>query len=148
MLLVHHVLEDARRRLAVIDGNASICEVAALLAEGSTPLVVVCDDDGKAVGVITRTDIVRAFGRSGGLAVGMRARSVMSLSIQSCSEWQSLQSLWETMARTAMRSTPVLDAVGRPQGILHVHDVARALVDEIVNEETLLRDYVMGVGYN
>jgi hypothetical protein len=31
--------------------------------------------------------------------------------------------------------------------VLHARDVAMALIDEVNGEEVLLRDYVMGVGY-
>ena len=31
--------------------------------------------------------------------------------------------------------------------VLHARDVAIALIDEVNYEEVLLRDYVMGVGY-
>jgi hypothetical protein len=31
--------------------------------------------------------------------------------------------------------------------VLHARDVAMALIDEVNTEEVLLRDYVMGVGY-
>ena len=42
---------------------------------------------------------------------------------------------------------PILDDDGRAQGLLHARDVAIALLDEVNYEELLLRDYVMGVGY-
>lgn len=148
MLLVHHLLGEARRRLAVIDGKASIREAAMRLAEEGASLLVVCDGDGRAVGIITRTDIVREFGRCGGGAEDLQAQAVMSCPVQGCDEGQSLESLWATMARTTLRNLPVLDAAGRPRGVLHARDVARALVDEAVNEEALLRDYIMGVGYH
>jgi hypothetical protein len=37
--------------------------------------------------------------------------------------------------------------LGAPQGVLHARDVAIALLDEVNCEEVLLRNYVMGVGY-
>ena len=42
---------------------------------------------------------------------------------------------------------PILDDDGRAQGVLHARDVAIALLDEVNYEELLLRNYVMGVGY-
>ena len=42
---------------------------------------------------------------------------------------------------------PVLGDDGRAQGVLHARDVAIALIDEVNYEDVLLRDYVMGVGY-
>ena len=42
---------------------------------------------------------------------------------------------------------PILGDDGRPQGVLHARDLAIALLDEVNYEELLLRNYVMGVGY-
>jgi CBS domain-containing protein len=42
---------------------------------------------------------------------------------------------------------PVIDDFGRPQGIVHARDLARALLEEVDEEELLLRDYVLGIGY-
>jgi CBS domain-containing protein len=51
------------------------------------------------------------------------------------------------MGAGAVRSIPVLDEAGRPLGVVHARDVARALLDEVTHEELLLRDYVLGIGY-
>ncbi len=40
-----------------------------------------------------------------------------------------------------------VDEAGRPLGVVHARDVARALLDEVTYEEVLLRDYVLGIGY-
>jgi CBS domain-containing protein len=58
-----------------------------------------------------------------------------------------LQSLWTEMGERSLRCVPVLDAAGRPFGIVHARDLARALLDEVTHEELMLRDYVLGIGY-
>ena len=42
---------------------------------------------------------------------------------------------------------PVIDAAGRPSGVVNARDALRELMAEGQYEEALLRDYVMGVGY-
>jgi len=51
------------------------------------------------------------------------------------------------MNARSLRCVPILDDSGRPQGVVHARDLARALLDEVTEEEVLLRDYVLGVGY-
>lgn len=147
MVLVHHILEDARRRLAVVSQEASVVEAAQILANAETPLAVVCDSEGIAVGVISRTDIVKLFSRDKGEACRTSAGAIMTHPVLSCHEDQALQPLWETLSARGLRCAPVLDGAGRPQGIVHARDLVRALLDEVTNEELLLRDYVMGIGY-
>jgi CBS domain-containing protein len=147
MILVQHILEDARRRLAVLSREASVCDAAAILANANTPLIVVCDSEGIAVGVVSRTDVVKLFSRARGDAFNTNAEAIMTKPVCSCHVDQTLQSVWATMGARSLRCSPVLDNCRRPQGVVHARDVARALLDEVTDEEVLLRDYVLGIGY-
>jgi CBS domain-containing protein len=147
MNLVQHIIEDAQRRLAVLRLDASIGDIAGILANPITPLVVVCDSQGVALGVVSSADIVGALSRDSGEAVNANAAALMTQPIRSCSPDETLQSLWEAMGAGVVRCIPVLDEAGRPLGVVHARDVARALLDEVTHEELLLRDYVLGIGY-
>lgn len=39
------------------------------------------------------------------------------------------------------------DEASVPIGLLNTQDALQMLLTEVVNEETLLRDYVVGIGY-
>ena len=147
MNLVKHILDDARKRLAVLDRGAPVCDAAAILTDKNTPLVIVCDGEGCAVGVVSSTDIVKVFARARGEAARSTAGAVMTSPFLSCDENRSLQSLWTTLSERNLRSIPVLDEAGKPLGIVYARDLARALLDEVTHEELLLRDYVLGIGY-
>jgi predicted transcriptional regulator len=49
------------------------------------------------------------------------------------------------MNERSLRCAPILDG-GPPKGVVHACDIARALLDEEMYEEELLRDYVMAIG--
>jgi CBS domain-containing protein len=147
MNLVQHIIEDAQRRLAVLRLDASIQDIAGILANPVTPLAIVCDSDGVALGVVSSADIVNALSRDCTGAVNANAAALMSQPIRSCAADQTLQSIWEAMGAGSVRCIPVLDPAGKPLGIVHARDVARALLDEVTHEEVLLRDYVLGIGY-
>lgn len=147
MVLVQHILEDARKRLAVLGREASVAEAAAILANPSTPLVVVCDNEGIAVGVVSKSNIVRALAVAKHDAVKMNAGDLMTDIVLSCHVDQTLQQVWDSMSARSVRSVPVMDDSGRPQGVVHARDLARALLSEVDEEEVLLRDYVLGIGY-
>jgi len=147
MILVQHILEDARQRLAVLNEDAPICNAAEILGNPKTPLVVVCDSAGVAVGVVSKTDIVNAFSRARADAHSLNAGAIMTKAVFSCRVDMTLQSLWTTVGERRLRCTPVLDSSGKPVGIVHARDIARALLSEVTYEEELLRDYVLGIGY-
>ncbi len=147
MTLVLHILEAARKRLAVLSLEASLLNAAEILANPNTPLAVVCDSEGIAAGVITRSDLVKVLAAARVDACGLTADAIMTTTMLSCRLHDPLQSVWVIMNSRYLRSVPVLDDDGRPQGVVYARDVARALLDEETHEEVLLRDYVMGVGY-
>jgi CBS domain-containing protein len=147
MTLVNQMLDIARKRLATLSPKAGVRDAAAILSNAGTPLIVVCDDDGVAVGVISRTDVIkRLVGASQG-ALDTSAESMMTRSVLACQPDEVLQDVWKNMNARLLRCAPILDGNRRPQGVLHARDIARTLLDEATYEELLLRDYVMGVGY-
>jgi CBS domain-containing protein len=147
MALVMHILEAARKRLAVLPREASLIDAARILTNRDTPLIVVCDGDGIAVGVISTSHLVNALATAGVDALGLNAGAIMTKPILSCRADENLQPIWAIMNSRTLPCAPVLDDHGRAQGVLHARDVAMALLDEVTHEELLLRDYVMGVGY-
>jgi len=147
MLFVHHVLEDARRRLAILPPGARVADAARALAERDTPLAVVCDAQGLAVGVISRTDVIASLVRAGNGVLDTCATEIMTSPVFSCHQSDTLQSVWLAMSARGLRSAPILDDGRRPQGVIHARDLVRSLLDEVNSEELLLRDYVLGIGY-
>ena len=149
MVLVKHILEPARKRLAVLSQQASLFDAAQILAnqDTQTPLAVVCDSDGIAVGVIAPIHIVNVLATAGVDALGFNAGAIMTKPALTCHIDQALEQVWTVMTSRTLPCAPILDDDGRPQGVLFARDVAIALIDEVNYEEVLLRDYVMGVGY-
>ena len=147
MVLVKHILEAAQKRLAVLSPEASLFDAARILANRATPLVVVCDGHGIAVGVISTSHIVNALATAGADALGLNAGALMTKPLLSCRVDEELQQVWTVMNSRTLPAAPLLDDDGRAQGVVHARDVAIALLDEVNYEELLLRNYVMGVGY-
>ena len=147
MILVKHVLEAARKRLAVLSREASLFDAARILANRDTPLVVVCDSDGIAVGVVSSSHVIKVLATAGVDALGLKAGEIMTTPLLTCHADETLQQVWAVMNSRTLPCAPILDDDGRAQGVVHARDVAIALLDEVNYEEVLLRDYVMGVGY-
>jgi CBS domain-containing protein len=142
VVLVRHILDAAQKRLVVL-----VPDAAEILANPQTPLIVVCDSDSRAVGVVCRTDIIRLLARARTAACVTQTGAIMTKSIVSCHMDQPLQQLWTVLNARSLRCAPILDREGRPQGVVHGQDLVRALLNEETEEEELLRNYVMGIGY-
>ena len=46
-----------------------------------------------------------------------------------------------------LKNIPIVDEDLRPLGVLHARDILQVLLEESEDEESILRDYVMGIGY-
>src|SRR5690606_21040743 len=69
---VEGILEVAQRRLATVADDALLIDAARLLNGPQFNLVVVCDDSRKAVGVITKTDVVSRISYCTGCSCSMQ----------------------------------------------------------------------------
>jgi len=52
------------------------------------------------------------------------------------------------MKNRGLKNIPINDQDSRPVGVLNARDALQALLEEVENEESLLRDYVMGIGFH
>jgi cellobiose phosphorylase/CBS domain-containing protein len=145
-VFVKQLLPAARARLVTIAGDVSLLEAARLLRAG-TDLVVVCGPAGVVVGVITKTDVVARISECGGAACTTAAALAVSADVLLCAPEDLVQDVWSKMKARGLKNIPVASADGRPLGVLNARDVLGALLHGVKEEESLLREYVMGIGY-
>ena len=145
-MYVERLLPAAREKLVTIADDAPLMEAAKLLHKG-TDLVIVCDLAGLVAGVITKTNIVGQMSRCQGASCTMAASLTMTCDVVICRSDELLQEVWKRMKERKLKNLPVVDKDSRPVGVLHARDVLQVLLQELKDEEAMLRDYVMGVGY-
>jgi CBS domain-containing protein len=144
--LVSSIEAVAHSRLVTIIVDAPLVHVAKLLADTQVSLVVVCDSERAMVGVITKTDIVLRIGHCRGSACTTAAADVMTRDVAYCRPTDCLPDVLSMMERRGFVHIPVVDENSKPLGVVNARDALRALLAEEKYEESLLRDYVMGVG--
>ncbi len=145
--LVSSIDAVARSRLVTINADALLVDVAKLLSDTQISLVVVCNSDGAMVGVITKTNIVQQFGRCGESARKTVAADVMTRDVAYCRPTDSVPDVLSMMEKRGFVHIPVVDEISKPSGVVNARDALRALMAEEKYEASLLRDYVMGIGY-
>lgn len=145
-MFVERLLPTARSRLVTLADDAPLAEAAKLLGTG-TDFVVVCSSAGLFAGVITRTDIVGQISRCQGAGCMTAVSSVMTRDVVLCRPGDLLHDVWVRMKERSLKNIPVADQNLRPLGVLNARDILQVLLKESEDEEAMLRDYVMGVGY-
>lgn len=146
-MLADAILLKARERLATVVAGAPLREAAELMSKPHADLVVVCDYDGRMVGVLTKTDVVRRIGHCSGGGCTVRVDAIMTRKVASCRTSAVLHDVWLMMNKRGLQRIPIIDEGGRPVGIIYARDALQNLLGEVEDEEALLRDYVTGVGY-
>lgn len=147
MTWISNTLDFARKRLVTVAQTDSVAQAARLLSNRATSLVVVCDEDGVMRGVVTKSDIVRQIGHCLGGSCSTGVAEVMTRDVVCCEPGQTLDEVWHTMRQRRLRHVPVIDSEQRPLGVLYAHEALETLLKDAENEQDLLRDYVMGIGY-
>jgi len=145
--LVSSIDAVARSRLVTINVDALLVDVAKLLSNTQITLVVVCDSDGAMVGVITKTNIVQQIGHCRESVGTTAAADVMTRDVTYCRPTDSLPDVLSMMEKRGFVHIPVVDENCKPSGVVNARDALRALMAEEKYEASLLRDYVMGIGY-
>ena len=145
-MYVERLLPAAREKLVTIADDAPLMEAANFLHKG-TDLVIVCDSAGLVAGVITKTDVVGQMSRCQGASCTMAASLAMTRDVVVCRPGELLQDVWKRMKERKLKNIPVVDKDSRPVGVLHARDILQVLLEESQDEESMLRDYVMGIGY-
>jgi len=147
VIRVDRILPAGRKRLVTIRDEAPLMDAAKLLREPDADLVVVCNADERMVGVISKTDVVRQISQWRESEFAAPASTVMTRTVVSFRPDDLLQDVWTAMKHRSLKNVPIMDQDSRPIGVLNARDVLEALLEEVEQEEMLLRDYVMRIGH-
>ena len=146
-MLVERMLPVARAQLLTICDDAPLIDAAKILRDLDRDLVVICDADELLAGVITKTDVVRQISYCRGAACTTPASNVMTRAVVLCHPGDHLREVWSIMKERRLKNIPIVDQDARPLGVLNARDALEGLLEAVEQEEILLREYVMCVGY-
>jgi CBS domain-containing protein len=118
-----------------------------MLSSSQNSLLVVCDAVGSVAGVITETMLVRQLGVGSANVFTTRAGAVMNRDYHTCAPADSLPDVLSRMHQHGHIHVLIVEVDNKPLGVLNAHDGLRALLAAGNHDEALLRNYVMGIGY-
>jgi len=145
-MLIEKFLPTACKQMCCIESRAKLMEAARLL-ERDYDMLLVCDTEGRMVGVLTKTDTVRQIGTCTGASCTAPVIQAMTREVITATPEGKLKDAWGMMKTHSLKNIPVVDPDGKPLGVLNAHDVLQNLWEEVQQEEDLLFNYVTNVGY-
>jgi CBS domain-containing protein len=132
-------------RLVVIAVDETLRTAAFALSNPHIGLLVVCDENRKATGVVSKSDIVRHVANVG--VAQVRVSTLMTRNIISCRPEDDVYATWQRMEAQSLQNMPVLGTDAKPLGILDIRDALKVLFEQEEYQERLLVNYVTGIGY-
>ena len=120
---------------------------ARLLNDRHINLVVACDNAGAMAGVVTKTEVVRQISHCRGSGCTAAVATVMTKNVTYCRPGDLLQDVWTIMKERGLLHVPIVGEDSKPLGVINARDALVALLEGSEYQEALLRDYVMGIGY-
>lgn len=112
--------------LPVVPEVATLDEVVRAMSAKRLGCTGVVDDGGRLVGIVTDGDLRRALERSGELPT--TAGALMTHRPKTVGRAELAATALELMERHSITQLFIVDDQGRPDGILHLHDLLRAKI--------------------
>jgi len=133
---ISNILATKGGTVVTVKPSQTIREAIALLVEHRIGALVVVDDAGKVVGLVSERDFVREAARNEAL-FREPVSAIMTTDVTVASPGDDIQSVEKTMTVKRFRHLPILDE-GELIGIVSIGDVVKAQLDEYQGEiETL-----------
>jgi CBS domain-containing protein len=138
---VKHILGNKGREVVTIASDATLSEAARELARHRIGALVVKNEDGSILGVISERDIVRAVSEASVFALPKPVSAYMTRTVATCRENDTVDSLMETMTSGRFRHLPGVEEE-ELVGIVSIGDVVKTRIAETVEEAASLREYI------
>lgn len=122
-MLINELLEHkASSEVDTVAPDTTLLELAALLSDKSIESVIVADDIGKMMGIITEKDLVRTLGKMYQQIPKLFARDIMTTNIITCSPSDNISETLDQMKALNIRHMPVVDG-GKVLTVIGMKDV-------------------------
>jgi len=144
---VGQLLKTKGAEPVIVGPYETVGVTARLLAQKKKGLALVCDAEGKLLGVLSVIDINRAVADHAERAHSMQVRSMMTSNFCACQTGDSVTDALAMMTKHGVRHLPVLEA-GVLKGQVNLHMLLEHRFEEAEIQADEMRKYVIGVGYH
>ncbi|WP_428408183.1 CBS domain-containing protein [Hyphococcus sp.] len=138
---VKHILQSKGADVFAVSPDDTIAAAVGVLNNKNIGAVMVCDDHGKAVGILSERDVVRRLGERGAEAMTMRVSDCMTGNPYTCAPDETIDDLMARMTEKRIRHLPVQSS-GKIIGVISIGDVVKRKIQEAEEEAAALKEYI------
>jgi CBS domain-containing protein len=136
---VSDVLRGRPRRLVSLPPSATAVDGAALMEAENVGAVLVRDDRGRLLGVLSERNLALAIATRGARLFRSRVDELMSVARPTAAPEDAIRDVMRMMTERRARHIPVLDGE-TVVGMVSVGDLLKARLAEKIEERAVLRD--------
>ncbi|MCC6714991.1 MAG: CBS domain-containing protein [Gammaproteobacteria bacterium] len=103
--------------------------------------LLILEEDGRAAGIITEHDVIRALQRQPDAWKSTRVDDVMTRDLFTASPEHELGEVIAAMTGRHIRHLPVVNG-GRVAGVLSIRDLIRAAMEELARHNEMMKRYI------
>ena len=135
------VLATKSSDVITVRPDQSLREAVDLLAEHNIGALIVVDEPGRPIGIISERDIIREAARTE-MALGLSVSRVMTKDLITASPEDDLETVLQTMTAKHFRHLPIVDGE-RLIGVISIGDVVKAQLDKYQGELDTLQTQII-----
>ena len=140
-MTVAAILAEKGREVVTTTAAKTIADAVAVLAKRRIGALVVVEAGNRIVGILSERDVVRAIAGSGGEALKEPVASIMTRSVMTCGEGETIDDVMTRMTRGRFRHLPVVSS-GNLAGVISIGDVVKARIEQVEREAEEMRAYI------
>lgn len=146
-MTLHDILRNKGSNVCTIGAQATLAEVAQVLARHNIGSLVVCEPAGpqgeRLLGIITERDVVRVLAKHPTSLERLTVADIMVRDVVTVSPNDSVEDTMGLMTERRIRHLPVVED-GRLAGMISIGDVVKAQHDSLTMENYYLKNYIHG----
>jgi CBS domain-containing protein len=137
--------KDVTYRVAVtMQPSETVMAAVHKLAKHDRGSIMVCDDEGKLLGIITERDIVRKCLTSGKDLDKTKIQDIMTTKVVIAKPEDDLSYAINAMKEAKIRHIPIVDAQEKAIGMISMRDLLGVQLEESNATVRILNDYISG----
>ena len=127
--------------VATVPPGISVSGLLEDLARHNVGAMVVVDDTGEVVGIVSERDVVRRLHERGAELLRAAVSEIMTTSVVTCEPTEAVDSLASIMTERRVRHMPVVSG-GRLVGIVSIGDVVKSRIEQLESDREQLESYI------
>jgi CBS domain-containing protein len=138
---VADVLRTKGSEVATVPPKVSVTGLLDDLARHNVGALVVVNDAGAVVGIVSERDVVRRLNERGAELLTVPVEQIMTSPVVTCEPNEAVNRLAEIMTERRIRHMPVVED-GRLVGIVSIGDVVKSRIQQLESDREQLESYI------